>query len=417
MKISINKKFETLLTDLSGEEYNNLKNSVLKEGVRETILIWGNPHNKRYEIIDGHNRYRIAKKYKIPYKTKEILFENEKEAMDWIITNQIARRNLTKEQKTYFIGKYYQSVKNENGKGYYHKNQYTKMEVSKNETSTQKNNAVNKIAKEYNMSIGAIVNADKYAMVIDRVGKLSPQLKTDILLGEVAIKKTEIISLTDKTDKEIEAIIKGIEQGQSIPMILKEMKRAALKNKIISEYKNKENDTNDVIDIYHTKKRFRILLIDPPYDYYINPPIVKQAKDHYPTMAIEEIKNLPIPSIAERNSVIFLWITSPLIEKGLDIINAWGFSYKAMFVWDKIKHNMGHYNSVRHELLLLATKGNCPPDTHKLFDSVMSIERTRHSEKPKEFRELIEKMYMYGDKIELFSRAKSKGWYRWGYEA
>jgi len=87
-------------------------------------------------------------------------------------------------------------------------------------------------------------------------------------------------------------------------------------------------------------------------------------------------------------------------------------------VWDKIKHNMGHYNSVRHEFLLVCTRGSCLPDTPTLYDSVQSIERSQtHSEKPEEFRKIIEALYTRGDRLELFARARVPGWTAYGLEA
>lgn len=78
---------------------------------------------------------------------------------------------------------------------------------------------------------------------------------------------------------------------------------------------------------------------------------------------------------------------------------------------------MGHYNSVRHELLLVCTKGSCTPENIKLFDSVQSIEKTsKHSEKPEEFREIIETLYPSGNRIELFARKKIDNWDSWGDE-
>ena len=75
---------------------------------------------------------------------------------------------------------------------------------------------------------------------------------------------------------------------------------------------------------------------------------------------------------------------------------------------------MGHYNSVRHELLLVCTKGSCLPDNQKLFDSVQSIERTEHSVKPEIFRSIIDTLYTKGNRIELFARRKVKNWDSYG---
>lgn len=129
------------------------------------------------------------------------------------------------------------------------------------------------------------------------------------------------------------------------------------------------------------------------------------------------IKSLDISSLSSDNCVLFLWATSPLLPEGLEVCKAWGFEYKASFIWDKVKHNMGHYNSVRHEFLLVATKGSCTPQVGKLFDSVQTIERTdKHSEKPQEFRDIITTLYPVGRRIELFARCEVNGWESWGNE-
>jgi N6-adenosine-specific RNA methylase IME4 len=135
-------------------------------------------------------------------------------------------------------------------------------------------------------------------------------------------------------------------------------------------------------------------------------------------MSVNEICSLPVKEISEKDSVLFLWVTSPLLEDAFLVIKAWGFKYKTSFVWDKVKHNMGHYNSVRHEMLLIATKGSCTPDNKKLYDSVQSIERNNnHSEKPIEFLNIIDDLYNYGNKLEMFCRdIKKDKWYGWGNE-
>jgi len=140
------------------------------------------------------------------------------------------------------------------------------------------------------------------------------------------------------------------------------------------------------------------------------------AEKHYKTMSIKELCELPIKNISEKNSVLFIWTTSPLLDETFNVIKAWGFKYKSSFIWDKIKHNMGHYNSVRHEFLLICTRGKCTPDIKKLHDSVISIERSAHSKKPDFFAELISSLYISGNKIELFARDKKNGWDVWGNE-
>jgi len=98
--------------------------------------------------------------------------------------------------------------------------------------------------------------------------------------------------------------------------------------------------------------KYRVLYADPPWSYNDKADAgavqAGGAERHYPSMSIAELCALPIPALCEPDAVLFLWVTSPLLCESFAVIKAWGFSYRASFVWDKVKHNMGHYNSVRH---------------------------------------------------------------------
>jgi len=164
--------------------------------------------------------------------------------------------------------------------------------------------------------------------------------------------------------------------------------------------------------------KYRVIYADPPWPYWNSmPPGSTEPKDYYPVMPLADIFAMPIRDICEPNSVLFLWVTAPILEESFQVINAWGFSYKAFFVWDKVKHNMGHYNSVRHEVLLIATRGSGMPEVPKLYDSVVTQERGAHSEKPEIFYEIIETLYPSGKKLEMFARKERNGWDAYGFEA
>lgn len=167
-------------------------------------------------------------------------------------------------------------------------------------------------------------------------------------------------------------------------------------------------------------EKYRVLYADPPWFYAQVIDKYGPAERHYPTMQTPDICAMgdKIKALAADDAVLFLWSTSPKLKDALEVAEAWGFRYTgAMFVWDKVKHNYGHYNSVRHELLLICTRGSCTPDNPKLIDSVQSIERSdEHSEKPEEFRAIIDTLYPQGKRIELFARCKVDGWDAWGNE-
>ena len=175
--------------------------------------------------------------------------------------------------------------------------------------------------------------------------------------------------------------------------------------------------------------KYRVLYCDPPWQY--SDRLVEgygPAEHHYPTLSLDQlcgVEELPngrnlvadIEAAVEDNAVLFLWSTAPMLEGALRVIRAWDFAYKTFFVWDKVRHNFGHYSSVRHESLLVSVKGSCTPEVPQLYDSVVEIERTgRHSEKPEYFRQLIDRLYPSGNRLELFAREKRRGWSCWGNE-
>jgi len=162
---------------------------------------------------------------------------------------------------------------------------------------------------------------------------------------------------------------------------------------------------------------YRVIYADPPWDYG-NPrePSGRftEQTDYYETMSLEAICAIPVKQAVTDNAVLFLWTTSAYLEKSFEVIKAWGFKYKTTFVWNKMSHNPGHYNSVQHEILLVATRGACTPDIPKLVPSVVSIKRGLHSEKPEKFREIIDLLYPKGKRAELFARRKVGGWDTYG---
>jgi N6-adenosine-specific RNA methylase IME4 len=205
-----------------------------------------------------------------------------------------------------------------------------------------------------------------------------------------------------------------------------EQKKALEKNEIsinevftnISKEEKREARQEKLQEMEFPEGKYRVIYADPPWDYGSSPTAKNTADPelHYPVMPLGDICGMPIKDIADDNAVLFLWTTSYHIFQAQAVLESWGFTYKSMFIWDKVKHNMGRYNSVRHEILLIATKGSCIPDNVELFDSVQSIKRKEHSEKPGEFRKIIETLYKHGNKLELFARKKTEGWEVYGNE-
>jgi N6-adenosine-specific RNA methylase IME4 len=126
---------------------------------------------------------------------------------------------------------------------------------------------------------------------------------------------------------------------------------------------------------------------------------------------------LPVPSLATRDAVLFMWTTAPHLRESFDVLVAWGFEYKTNIVWVKDKIGLGYFVRNQHALLLVATRGDMlSPLTANRPPSVISAPRREHSRKPDEAYEMIERMYPELPKIELFARQERPGWRQWGNE-
>jgi N6-adenosine-specific RNA methylase IME4 len=167
-------------------------------------------------------------------------------------------------------------------------------------------------------------------------------------------------------------------------------------------------------------ERFPVLLADPPWRYALTISDSRKVENQYPTMDLAEIKAMGEDLPAADDAVLFLWSTSPKALEALEVMAAWGFVYRSCMVWVKDRIGMGIYVRQRHELVLIGTRG-APgaPEKANRPDSVISAPRTRHSKKPAEIYDLIDRMYPLYPKLELFARGRLEraSWTAWGNEA
>ena len=170
------------------------------------------------------------------------------------------------------------------------------------------------------------------------------------------------------------------------------------------------------------KKKFYVLTADPAWQYNDKATAGKRgASFKYPTMSVNDIAKLDVNSIAQKNAILFLWATPPMIREAFLVMEAWGFTYKTFaFVWVKKskkgtnKIGMGNWTRANAEVVLLGIKGKPKRKSASVRQIIESIPR-EHSRKPDEIYEQIEKLVGKNvSKIELFARHKRKGWSSWG---
>ena len=165
-------------------------------------------------------------------------------------------------------------------------------------------------------------------------------------------------------------------------------------------------------------KRYQIIYADPAWSYHHNRVIRGNATNHYETMRVQDICDLPVKEIADTNCLLFMWAVSPSLPDAIKVGEAWGFTYKIVaFVWDKQRVLCGSYTMSQCELCLVFKRGTIPkPRGERNVRQFLSERRERHSEKPSEVRDRIDKMFPAQSKVELFARQRVVGWDAWGNE-
>jgi N6-adenosine-specific RNA methylase IME4 len=160
---------------------------------------------------------------------------------------------------------------------------------------------------------------------------------------------------------------------------------------------------------------YSVIYADPPWRYHNVVSEDRRIENHYPTMSLDDICDLPVAGIAAADSLLYLWATVAELPGALRVMNAWGFEYKSHAVWVKPSIGIGFWFRSQHELLLLGTRGSMPTPIEALrHSSVFESPTGAHSAKPKIVRDWIDSAYGDFPRIELFAREGSDGWDVWG---
>lgn len=165
-------------------------------------------------------------------------------------------------------------------------------------------------------------------------------------------------------------------------------------------------------------KKYNVIVVDPPWEIH---KILRKVRPNqqynldYPIMSLEEIRNLPISSISQDNSVCFLWTIQSYLENSFSILREWGFKYQRTLTWDKSNGMCLFGFHHRTEFVLFGYKGKLEMyPRRKTIPTVFSGKSPFHSAKPDIFYEMIN---CFGDdRIDIFARKERDGWDVWGNE-
>ena len=347
---------------LEGDEFDALVEDIREHGLLEPI--WLDSHGR---VLDGRNRQRACRKAGVEpeYRT----WEGEGSEIDFVVSQNIRRRHMDAGQLAAvsldLLPAYEKEAK---------KRQGTRSDLDDN------------IPERF----------PEGGEARDHVAKLTGA-------------NPHYISDCKKIKEQDRDLFKQVRSGaKSIPEAKRELRQRD-KAKRVEEI---QSQTTGPVD---SKGPFEVLYADPPWRYDHSPQggDSRKVENHYPTMDLEAIKGLSVP--AADDSVLFLWATSPKLVEALKVMEAWGFQYRTCMVWTKDRPGMGYYARQQHELLLIGKRGDLKaPDPEDRPSSLIEAPRGKHSEKPGEVYQLLERMYPLGTKVELFARNERDGWACWG---
>jgi len=317
--IKINEDFKRLIPALTQEEYKQLEDNILKEGIREKIITWNG------YIIDGHNRYEISQKWDLDFETESKHFEDENAVREWMILNQFGRRNLSNYQRS-VLALELEEVFSKKAKA----NQLSALKKGASVPQISAKREPIETRKE--LSKVANVSHDTISKVKHIEAKATPEVKQKLSTGEVSI-------------------------NQAYQEIKKEEKKANFEQKKAEfEKPIKEVNTNQIIlhgdsvEILPTldKNSFDLLLSDPPYgmDFksgWNNKEKIANDKIQDTTILFENVLKESVPLLKDDahfylfGNINFIGKIRPIIEKYLNLKN--------ILIWDRRVIGMGDLKS------------------------------------------------------------------------
>ncbi len=366
---------------MSEAEFQALKADIDQYGQREPVWLYEG------KVIDGRHRVRACDELGRQPRTE--VYDGF-DAVAFVVSLNLHRRHLSESQRS-LVGAKIANL------SHGQKRADTAIAVTQSDASAQ-----------LNVSEDSIQRAKKV------IADGSDELVHAVESGKVSVSAAATIAQAPK-EQQREIVAKGereiLQAAKEIRAARGEVRRAERIEKIVEISKGNA-------PLGQIAERYPVVYADPPWRYEHAESDSRAIENQYPTMALDDIKALPVADITMDDCILFMWATSPKLHEAFQLLDAWGFGYRTCAVWDKQKIGMGYYFRQQHELLLVAVKGS--PPTPKPADrpsSVFSYPRGPHSAKPVEVYEILEAMYPELPKLEMFCRSPREGWGAWGNQA
>ncbi len=198
--LKIDQEFLGLIPAMQRKEYIQLELNIREDGCRDPIVVWDQT------IVDGHNRYQICHKHKIPFKIVSKDFGSREEAKAWICANQLGRRNISSEYRKYLIGMQYDLERcihrNKSGR-----NQYSPVQIAVNDEgeiearSKGDHVTAQRIGEQHHIAGGTVLKYARYSRAVNKINETAPDVGSKVLDGTYKVSHEGLLEMA-KMDAE-----------------------------------------------------------------------------------------------------------------------------------------------------------------------------------------------------------------------
>lgn len=391
---------------LGERELRDLADDIRQRGLQQPIVIF------EKKILDGRNRWRACEIAGVEPQTVQWKPAGEADPIAYVVSLNLKRRHLDESQRAMCAAA---------AKGMYEVEARERQRAAAERTNAiragetlvanlpppqeDQGKSRDKAAALFNVSPRSVESASKVRR------EAVPEIVKAVERGDVSVSAAAVIAELPPEEQRAAAIA-----GH---------KTIIKKSKEIRSAKNEDRRRERVQKLAEISRsnapllapqRFPVLLADPPWRYESgSTDPTRDIENHYPTMSLDDICAMPVASSVTDDAILFLWHPPGMATEAVRVATSWGFRERSSWVWIKPSIGPGYWGRLRHEMLMICTRGKFPaPAPADRPDSVITASRDAHSAKPAEVAERIERMFPSLPKAELFSRSPRDGWFAWG---
>lgn len=366
-----------LFPEMPAGDFEELKEDIAEHGLRVPILLCNG------KVIDGRHRLRACTELGVVPRFEEMEAANDEAINQVVVSINLHRRHLNESQRALIAARLTNSSIGAN--------QHTSGVISQQQA-----------ANELGISVDSVTRGKKVLQ------HGSPELVTAVAAGKLNISNASRLASLSRQDQ-AQLNFDDIKAIQDASKAINKAKFEARRQERIQQIEAKRANNKP---LEASLGSFSVVYADPPWNY------MGELSVGYPCMSTQEICDMPIHDVTTEDAVLFLWCSSSLLAEGLQVMSAWGFTFKTSAVWDKNVMGQGAYFRQAHEVLMIGIKGQVPEVPYSSRpSSVLKFPRAEHSRKPVDLYQIIDDMYPELAKVELFCRGEPpEGWIGWGNE-